>query len=108
MDAPAALRGALRGPADVPAVGGELGAEDAHRRAGHSPAQLLRALGEGGKVRTKVGGKPADLGRVVKILEDVNYRGWVALEYEDEEEPKVAVPRYLAELRKLVTRDSRS
>lgn len=54
------------------------------------------------QIKTKVGGKPADLARVVKVLQDVNYRGWVALEYEDEEEPKVAVPRYLSELRKLV------
>jgi sugar phosphate isomerase/epimerase len=54
------------------------------------------------QIKTKVGGKPADLARVVKILKDVNYRGWVSLEYEDEEEPKVAVPRYLAELRKLI------
>jgi hydroxypyruvate isomerase len=40
----------------------------------------------------------------MKILQDINYRGWVALEYEDEEEPKAAVPRYLAELRKLLGR----
>jgi sugar phosphate isomerase/epimerase len=54
------------------------------------------------QIKTKVAGKPADLARVVRILKDVNYRGWVALEYEDDEEPKVAVPRYLAELRKLI------
>jgi len=58
------------------------------------------------QIKTKVGGKPADFARVVKILQDVNYRGWVALEYEDEEEPKNAVPRYLAELRKIVTSQS--
>jgi sugar phosphate isomerase/epimerase len=47
------------------------------------------------------GPKPADLSRVVKILQDARYRGWLALEYEEEEEPKTAVPRYLAELRRL-------
>jgi len=53
------------------------------------------------QIKVKVGGKPADLPRVVQILKDANYRGWLALEYEEEEEPKVAVPRYLDELRKL-------
>ena len=53
------------------------------------------------QIKTSIGGKPADLPRVVRILNDVNYRGWLALEYEDEEEPKIAVPRYLEELRRL-------
>jgi sugar phosphate isomerase/epimerase len=53
------------------------------------------------QIKVNVASKPADLARVVQILKDVNYRGWVALEYEEEEEPKVAVPRYLAELRRL-------
>ena len=53
------------------------------------------------QIKVNVASKPADLARVVQILKDVNYRGWVALEYEEEEEPKVAVPKYLAELRRL-------
>ncbi len=53
------------------------------------------------QIKANIAGKPADLARVVQILKDVNYRGWVALEYEEDEEPKVAVPRYLAELRTL-------
>jgi sugar phosphate isomerase/epimerase len=44
----------------------------------------------------------ADLGRVVKILKDANFHGYVALEYEAAEDPKVAVPRYVKELRKLI------
>src|SRR5207247_9747007 len=47
--------------------------------------------------------EPADLARVVKILKDANFHGYVALEYEAAEEPKVAVPRYIKELRKLIT-----
>jgi sugar phosphate isomerase/epimerase len=58
------------------------------------------------QIKTKIAGKPADLARIVKILSDINYRGWLALEYEDEEEPKVAVPRYLDELRRLTARKS--
>ena len=44
----------------------------------------------------------ADLGRVVKILKDANYHGYVVLEYEAKEDAKVAVPRALKELKKLI------
>jgi len=44
----------------------------------------------------------ADLARVIKILRDVNYRGFVALEYEKAGDPRQDVPRYLQQLRKLV------
>ena len=58
------------------------------------------------QVKTEVfpGGKKqeADLGRVVKILKDANFHGYVALEYEAAEDPKVAVPRYAKELRRLI------
>lgn len=59
------------------------------------------------QIKTKIAGKPADLPRIVRILSDINYRGWLALEYEDEEEPKIAVPRYLDELRRLTASPSR-
>lgn len=45
----------------------------------------------------------ADLAKVVKILKDANFHGYVALEYEAKENPKVAVPRYAKELRKLIS-----
>jgi sugar phosphate isomerase/epimerase len=63
------------------------------------------------QVKTRVsspqGSQPADLARIVKILQDVNYRGWLALEYSGPEEPKVAVPKYLEELRRLTAPASR-
>ena len=43
--------------------------------------------------------EPSDLPRLVKILRDANYQGWVALEYEAKEDPWAAVPRHLAQLR---------
>jgi sugar phosphate isomerase/epimerase len=49
------------------------------------------------KARTR-----ADWARVVGILKDVGYRGWVALEYEEEEDAKTAVPRLLEELDRLI------
>jgi sugar phosphate isomerase/epimerase len=48
------------------------------------------------------GSKPADWPRVIGMLRDVGYRGWVALEYEEEEDPKTAVPRLLEELQRLM------
>ncbi|MFO1451575.1 MAG: sugar phosphate isomerase/epimerase family protein [Opitutaceae bacterium] len=48
------------------------------------------------------GSRPADLKRLVKLLRDGGYQGWVALEYEAKEDPWVAVPRYLAEMRALI------
>jgi sugar phosphate isomerase/epimerase len=46
--------------------------------------------------------READLARVVKLLRDVNYRGFVALEYEADADPRQAVPKYLQQLRKLI------
>ena len=37
------------------------------------------------------------------ILRAVNYRGYVALEYEAAEDPKTAIPRYVEQLMKLAT-----
>jgi sugar phosphate isomerase/epimerase len=46
--------------------------------------------------------QPADLARLIKLLRDVNYRGFVALEYEADADPRQAVPKYLQQLRKLI------
>lgn len=43
----------------------------------------------------------ADLARLIKILRDAHYRGFVALEYEADDDPRQAVPKYLAQLKKL-------
>jgi sugar phosphate isomerase/epimerase len=44
----------------------------------------------------------ADLKRLLGILREAGYRGYVALEYEAEEDPKTAVPRHVETLRKLM------
>jgi sugar phosphate isomerase/epimerase len=48
----------------------------------------------------------ADLARVVGILRASGYRGFVALEYEADEDPLVAVPRHLGELRRVIASGS--
>lgn len=44
----------------------------------------------------------ADLKRLVTMLREANYRGYVALEYEAAEDAKKAVPRYAGQLRRLL------
>lgn len=57
------------------------------------------------KVDIVAGGKkiPADLARVIKILKDAKYRGFLVLEYESDEDPFVAVPRHLKTLREMIS-----
>lgn len=59
------------------------------------------------QVKTEISrkGKPkesADLAKVVGILRDAKYSGYVVLEYEAAEDPLSAIPRHIQELRKLV------
>ncbi len=42
--------------------------------------------------------EPADMQRIIGILREAGYRGFIVLEYEDSEDPFVAIPRHLAEL----------
>lgn len=44
----------------------------------------------------------ADLARVVRILRDTKYSGYVVLEYEADEDPMKAVPRHVETLRKAI------
>ncbi len=46
--------------------------------------------------------QPADLERIVKIIRDSGYQGWVTLEYEALADPWKAVPETLAKLRPLL------
>lgn len=45
--------------------------------------------------------KPADFARIFAILRKADYRGIVALEYEDKEDPKTGVPKIIDRLREL-------
>ncbi len=56
------------------------------------------------KVEMQIGGmsQPTDLKRVVQILRDASYSGWVALEYEAAPDPLQAIPAWLTQLKSLV------
>jgi sugar phosphate isomerase/epimerase len=42
---------------------------------------------------------PADFKPVARLLTDAGYRGYIVLEYEENEDPRVACPRYIQEIR---------
>ena len=46
--------------------------------------------------------EPADFKRLVKIVRDAGYRGFIVLEYEEREAPETAVPRLLGQLREAI------
>ncbi len=46
--------------------------------------------------------EPADFPRLIKMLRDAGYQGYIALEYEAAEDPWQAVPRVLAQLKELL------
>lgn len=50
--------------------------------------------------------QPSDWDRVVRMMAEGGYRGYMALEYEAEEDPFVAVPRHLKTLRELAAKYS--
>ena len=45
----------------------------------------------------------ADLPRLVRILREANYRGYIALEHEANEDPRTAVPQHLAALNRAIS-----
>jgi len=56
------------------------------------------------KVSVNVAGQrqPSDFGRVVNILKQAGYRGYLVLEYEESEEPRERIPVILDQLRELI------
>jgi sugar phosphate isomerase/epimerase len=57
------------------------------------------------KVLIAMSGKkaPTDFSRLARILTDSGYRGYIVLEYEENEPVREACPRYMDELRKAFT-----
>lgn len=93
-------------PVKSKALGVNIDTGNFHTADPYADIAAIAPYGVVSQVKTEVypGNKreEADLGRVIKILKDANFHGYVALEYEAAEDPKVAVPRYVKELRKLI------
>jgi sugar phosphate isomerase/epimerase len=60
-------------------------------------AQVKAAIAPNGQKES------ADLARIIQILRNAAYRGYIVLEYEEREEPKEAIPGYIERLRELIT-----
>ncbi len=94
-------------PVKSPMLGVNIDTGNFHTADPYADIAAIAPYGVVSQVKTEVypGNKKqeADLGRVVKILKDANFHGYVALEYEAAEDPKIAVPRYAKELRKLIS-----
>lgn len=56
------------------------------------------------KVKIPVNGKyvDADLGRIVNILKESKYAGYIVLEYEEKEDPFTEIPKYKNQLKALI------
>jgi sugar phosphate isomerase/epimerase len=97
---------ALVKPVKSKALGVNIDTGNFHTADPYADIAKIAPYGVVAQVKTEVSPankkQEADLGRVVKILKDANFHGYVALEYEAAEDPKVAVPRYVKELRKLI------
>jgi sugar phosphate isomerase/epimerase len=55
-------------------------------------------------MKTPDGKKPVDIERVVSTLNEAGYRGFLNIEYEDDEDPKKAVPRVVEDIRQALAR----
>lgn len=94
-------------PVKSPALGVNIDTGNFHTPDPYADIAKIAPYGVVAQVKTEVypGNKKqeADLGKVVKILKDANFHGYVALEYEAAEDAKVAVPRHVKELRKQIS-----
>ncbi|MBA4190161.1 MAG: sugar phosphate isomerase/epimerase [Planctomycetaceae bacterium] len=94
-------------PVKSPALGVNIDTGNFHTADPYADIAKIAPYGVVSQVKTEVfpGNKreDADLAKVVKILKDANFHGYVALEYEAKEDAKVAVPKFVKELRKLIS-----
>jgi sugar phosphate isomerase/epimerase len=97
---------ALVKPIKSPALGVNIDTGNFHTADPYADVAKIAPYGVVCQLKTEVSPnnkkEPADLGRMVQILKDANFHGFVALEYEAKEDPRVAVPRHVKELRRLI------
>lgn len=81
------------------------------RTDGYSQIEMCLPYAVNVQVKTEIraeGGKrePQDWDRILGMLAKAGYKGYLALEYEAEEDPATAVPRLMKELRRLARKHS--
>jgi sugar phosphate isomerase/epimerase len=92
---------------DAPNFGVNLDTGNFHGEDVYAEMALLAPYALNVQVKTEITpkGKPkqdADLARVVDVLRQSRYSGYVVLEYEAAEDPMSAIPRHIKTLRKLI------
>ncbi len=92
---------------DAPNFGINLDTGNFHGEDPYADLAQLAPYAVNVQVKTEVSpkGRPkedADLSRVVGLLRDAKYSGYVVLEYEAKEDPAVAVPKHIKKLRSLI------
>lgn len=97
---------ALVKPVKSPALGVNVDTGNFRTADPYADIAAIAPYGVSVQVKTEVSPdgrlEDADLKRVVKILRDANYHGFVALEYEAKGDPKTEVPKHVRELRALI------
>jgi sugar phosphate isomerase/epimerase len=74
--------------------GGNFRGDDAYEQLAQIAPYAVNA-----QIKAKVGGKPADMKRLAKIMRDANYRGYIVLEYEEAGDVRAESRRYLDAMR---------
>jgi sugar phosphate isomerase/epimerase len=94
-------------PIDAPNFGVNLDTGNFHTDDPYADIARLAPYAVNVQIKTEVqrsGQKKeeADLGRLIQILRDAKYSGYVVLEYEADEDPLTAIPRHIKTLRSLI------
>lgn len=91
---------------DSPAFGVNFDSGNFHGQDPYGELELIAPYAVNAQVKVEIqrsGQKvESDLQRVLAILRKVNYSGWVALEYESDEDPLVAIPKWVKRLKPLM------
>jgi sugar phosphate isomerase/epimerase len=92
---------------DSPNFGVNLDTGNFHGEDPYANLALVAPYAVNVQVKTEIGRKgakpeEADLSRVVGVLRDAKYSGYVVLEYEAKDDPATAVPKHLKTLRSLI------
>jgi sugar phosphate isomerase/epimerase len=92
---------------DAPNFGVNLDTGNFHTADPYADLALLAPYAINVQVKTEItrAGKPkeeADLARIIGILRETRYSGYVVLEYEAKDDPMTAVPRHIKTLRGLI------
>ncbi|MDR3622899.1 MAG: sugar phosphate isomerase/epimerase [Paludisphaera borealis] len=93
---------------DAPNFGVNLDTGNFHGEDPYAEFAVIAPYAVNVQVKTEIlrkgapGKEEADLRRIINILERAQYSGYVVLEYEAEEDPLTAIPRYARKLRDLI------